>query len=170
MDFPDLLLTPGIGARTLQSLAMVAELVHGTPTAFATPDVSRRRMAARIVILIPYAVTPGTINANYAATFTDGTRAVYAGTHIERIAGAPGPAERLNGFLGQPLTPKLISDIGAAILNEARPNSYPKPASSLDRELRGAQPARQSIREGRTGQLSTDIPANIESCRRPPSV
>jgi uncharacterized protein len=29
VDFPDLLLTPGVGARTVRSLAMVAEVVHG---------------------------------------------------------------------------------------------------------------------------------------------
>jgi hypothetical protein len=37
VDFPDLLLTPGVGARTVQSLAMVAEVVHGTPCRFADP-------------------------------------------------------------------------------------------------------------------------------------
>src|ERR1700674_97925 len=31
VDFPDLLLTPGVGARTVRSLAMVAEVVHGSP-------------------------------------------------------------------------------------------------------------------------------------------
>jgi hypothetical protein len=36
-DFPELLLTPGIGARTVQALAMVAEVVHGTPCRFADP-------------------------------------------------------------------------------------------------------------------------------------
>jgi uncharacterized protein len=30
VDFPDLLLTPGVGARTVRPLAMVAEVVHGT--------------------------------------------------------------------------------------------------------------------------------------------
>jgi serine protease Do len=30
-DFPDLLLTPGVGARTVRALAMVAEVMHGTP-------------------------------------------------------------------------------------------------------------------------------------------
>ena len=34
VDFPDLLLTPGVGARTVQSLAMVAEVVHGAPYRF----------------------------------------------------------------------------------------------------------------------------------------
>jgi hypothetical protein len=37
VDFPDLLLTPGIGARTVQSLAMVAEVVHGAPYRFRDP-------------------------------------------------------------------------------------------------------------------------------------
>jgi hypothetical protein len=36
-DFPDLLLTPGVGARTVQSLAMVAEVVHGAPYRFRDP-------------------------------------------------------------------------------------------------------------------------------------
>ncbi|MDU0958538.1 MAG: DUF763 domain-containing protein, partial [Bradyrhizobium sp.] len=31
VDFPELLLTPGVGARTVRSLAMVAEVVHGAP-------------------------------------------------------------------------------------------------------------------------------------------
>ena len=35
--FPDLLLTPGVGARTVAALAMVAEVVHGAPCRFADP-------------------------------------------------------------------------------------------------------------------------------------
>jgi uncharacterized protein len=37
LDFPELLLTPGVGARTVQSLAMVAEMVHGAPYRFRDP-------------------------------------------------------------------------------------------------------------------------------------
>ena len=37
VDYPDLLLTPGVGARTVRSLAMVAEVVHGAPYRFADP-------------------------------------------------------------------------------------------------------------------------------------
>lgn len=37
LDFPDLLLTPGVGARTVQSLAMVAEVMHGAPFRFRDP-------------------------------------------------------------------------------------------------------------------------------------
>ena len=36
-DFPELLLTAGVGARTVQSLAMVAEIVHGAPYRFQDP-------------------------------------------------------------------------------------------------------------------------------------
>jgi hypothetical protein len=37
VDFPELLLTPGVGARTVRSLAMVAEVVHGAPYRFDDP-------------------------------------------------------------------------------------------------------------------------------------
>ncbi|KIZ44372.1 MULTISPECIES: DUF763 domain-containing protein [Rhodopseudomonas] len=37
VDFPELLLTPGVGARTVQSLAMVAEVIHGAPFRFRDP-------------------------------------------------------------------------------------------------------------------------------------
>jgi uncharacterized protein len=36
-DFAGLLLTPGVGARTVRSLAMVAEVVHGAPYRFQDP-------------------------------------------------------------------------------------------------------------------------------------
>jgi hypothetical protein len=37
VDFPELLLTPGVGLRTVRSLAMVAEVVHGAPYRFTDP-------------------------------------------------------------------------------------------------------------------------------------
>jgi uncharacterized protein len=36
-DFTDLLLTPGVGARTVQALATVAEVMHGAPCRFTDP-------------------------------------------------------------------------------------------------------------------------------------
>jgi len=36
-DFSELLLVPGVGARTVRALAMVAEVVHGAPYRFADP-------------------------------------------------------------------------------------------------------------------------------------
>src|SRR3954469_24145733 len=37
LDFPELLLMPGVGARTVRTLAMVAEVVHGAPYRFRDP-------------------------------------------------------------------------------------------------------------------------------------
>jgi hypothetical protein len=37
VDFPDLLMTPGVGARTVLSLALVAEVLHGAPCRFSDP-------------------------------------------------------------------------------------------------------------------------------------
>lgn len=36
-DFQDLLLTPGVGARTVEALAIVTEVVHGAPCRFTDP-------------------------------------------------------------------------------------------------------------------------------------
>lgn len=36
-DFESLLLTPGLGPRTLQSLTLVSEVIHGTPSRFSDP-------------------------------------------------------------------------------------------------------------------------------------
>jgi hypothetical protein len=36
-DFSELLLVPGVGARTIRALAQVAEVVHGTPYRFSDP-------------------------------------------------------------------------------------------------------------------------------------
>lgn len=36
-DFENLLLTPGLGPRTLQSLALVSEVIYGTPSRFTDP-------------------------------------------------------------------------------------------------------------------------------------
>jgi uncharacterized protein len=36
-DFPELLLVPGVGARTVRALALVAEVIHGAPCRFSDP-------------------------------------------------------------------------------------------------------------------------------------
>jgi hypothetical protein len=36
-DYADLLRTPGVGARTVEALALVAEVVHGAPCRFGDP-------------------------------------------------------------------------------------------------------------------------------------
>jgi uncharacterized protein len=37
VDFPELLLVPGVGARTVEALALVAEVMHGAPSRFKDP-------------------------------------------------------------------------------------------------------------------------------------
>jgi len=37
VDFKDLLMTPGVGERTVKALALVAEVLHGTPCRFSDP-------------------------------------------------------------------------------------------------------------------------------------
>jgi len=46
-DFPELLLTPGIGGRTLFALSLVAEVVYGAPSRFSDPARFRLPMVAR---------------------------------------------------------------------------------------------------------------------------
>jgi hypothetical protein len=59
VDFPDLLLTPGVGARTVRSLAMVAEVVHGAPYRFQDP--------ARFSLAVPIKVYDETIRVMKSA-------------------------------------------------------------------------------------------------------
>jgi hypothetical protein len=37
VDFPELLLVPGVGARTMEALSFVAEVIHGAPCRFSDP-------------------------------------------------------------------------------------------------------------------------------------
>jgi uncharacterized protein len=46
-DFSELLLTPGVGARTVKALALVAEVVHGARAVSPIRRGSRSRMAGR---------------------------------------------------------------------------------------------------------------------------
>ena len=50
-DFAELLMVPGMGARTVRALAMVAEVMHGAPIASAIRRGFPMLMAARIGIL-----------------------------------------------------------------------------------------------------------------------
>ena len=52
-DFASFLLLEQLGPRTLQSLALVAEVVHGTPTRFSDPARFSSRTAARTAIRSP---------------------------------------------------------------------------------------------------------------------
>ena len=54
-DFESLLLTPGLGPRTLQSLALVSEVIYGTPSRFTDParliaPPYKRNFSVRVVL------------------------------------------------------------------------------------------------------------------------
>jgi hypothetical protein len=53
-DFASFLLLEQLGPRTLQSLALVSEVVHGAPTRFRIRRASRLRTAGRTDILSQY--------------------------------------------------------------------------------------------------------------------
>ncbi|MCH5686697.1 DUF763 domain-containing protein [Niabella sp. W65] len=49
-NFEELLLLEGLGPRTLQSLALVSEVIYGQPTQFKDPARFRLPMAVRMAI------------------------------------------------------------------------------------------------------------------------
>ena len=59
-DFASLLLLEKLGPRTLQSLALVAEVVHGTPTRFSDPARFSFAPVARTVTRFPFLSKPMT--------------------------------------------------------------------------------------------------------------
>jgi hypothetical protein len=67
-DFEDLLLLKGMGPRTLQSLALVSEVINGTPTRFSDP--ARFSFAHGGKSGRPFAV-PITVYDETIATLTD---------------------------------------------------------------------------------------------------
>ena len=52
--FDDLLLTTGLGPRTLQSLTLVSEVIYGTPSRFSDPAGFPLLMVVKMAILFLY--------------------------------------------------------------------------------------------------------------------
>jgi hypothetical protein len=46
-NFEDLLMLEGVGPRTMQSLALVSEVIHGAPSRFQDPPVFHLRMVVK---------------------------------------------------------------------------------------------------------------------------
>lgn len=80
-DFADLLLVPGVGARTVRSLALVAEVVHGAPCRFADP--ARFSLAHGGKDRQPYAVPTAVYDRTIAVLKSAVTRAKLG--HDERL-------------------------------------------------------------------------------------
>ena len=100
-DFPELLLVPGVGPRTVQSLAMVAEVVHGAPCRFTDP--ARFSFAHggkdRHPFPVPLRVYDETIRVLKSAI-----RHAKLGQD-ERLARSSGWTTRLDGWSGLPPVP-----------------------------------------------------------------
>ena len=104
VDFPDLLLTPGVGARTVRSLAMVAEVVHGAPYRFRDP--ARFSLAHggkdRHPYPVPIKVYDETIRVMKSAVpeREAWTRRGDAGAEASRRPGAPARTDRTGTLVG----------------------------------------------------------------------
>jgi uncharacterized protein len=111
-DFSELLLAPGVGARTVRALAQVAEIVHGAPYRFSDP--ARFSVAHggkdRHPFPVPLKVYDRTINVLKAAV-----RKARLG-HIEELAAIrrlDEQARRLERHAGGPSVEALLADEGA---------------------------------------------------------
>ncbi len=107
-DFTDLLMVPGVGARTVRALALVAEVVHGAPCRFSDP--ARFSLAHGGKDRQPFAVP----TAVYDRTI-DVLKAAVARAHLgsdERLAAIrrlDAEARRLDGLVTGPTLPEFIA-------------------------------------------------------------
>ena len=86
-DFPSCCSTPGVGARTVRALAMVAEVVHGAPCRFSDP--ARFSFAHggkdRHPFPVPLKVYDETIRVLKSAVGTRSSDARKSSAHSERL-------------------------------------------------------------------------------------
>ena len=137
-DFAELLLTPGVGARTVKALAQVAEIVHGAPYRFSDP--ARFSLAHggkdRHPYPVPLRVYDRTIEVMKAAV-----RKAKLGQSDElaAIKRLDAEARRLAAYARGPSAEALIAE------ERARSHEYdgrsvfgPEPAATKTRERHGA--------------------------------
>ena len=127
-DFPDLLLQPGVGARTVEALAAVAEVLHGAPCRFGDP--------ARFSLAhggkdghpfpVPLAVYDRTISVLKQAV---GAARLGQTEKVDAIRRLDEQARRLEGAAGFPALDEYVSEErerspmygGRDVLGPARP-------------------------------------------------
>ena len=108
-DFADLLLVPGIGARTVRALAMVAEVVHGAPCRFTDP--ARFSLAHGGKDRHPYPV-PVPVYDRTIAVLKSAVRKARLGNQEElaAIRRLDAQARRLEGIASGPSVTALIAE------------------------------------------------------------
>jgi hypothetical protein len=107
-EFSDLLLVPGVGARTVRSLAMVAEVVHGAPCRFADP--ARFSLAHGGKDRHPYPVPTLVYDRTIAVLKSAVTKAKLGdGERLDAIRRLDLQARRLEGQATGPSLPDFIA-------------------------------------------------------------
>jgi hypothetical protein len=108
-DFAELLLTPGVGARTVRALAMVAEVVHGAPCRFTDP--ARFSLAHGGKDRHPYPVPIKVYDRTIAVMKTAVDKAALGQTEkLDAIRRLDAQARRLEGQVSGPSVEALIAE------------------------------------------------------------
>lgn len=108
-DFADLLLVPGVGARTVRSLAMVAEVIHGAPSRFADP--ARFSLAHGGKDRQPFAVPTKVYDATIEVLKSAVTKARLGNDErLEAIRRLDDQTRRLERSAGGPPLPDFIAE------------------------------------------------------------
>jgi hypothetical protein len=108
-DFAELLLTPGVGARTVRALAMVAEVVHGAPCRFTDP--ARFSLAHGGKDRHPYPVPIKVYDRTIAVMKSAVDKAALGQTEkLDAIRRLDAQARRLEGHVSGPSVEALIAE------------------------------------------------------------
>jgi hypothetical protein len=108
-DFAELLLVPGVGARTVRSLALVAEVVHGAPCRFADP--ARFSLAHGGKDRHPFPVPTKVYDQTIAVLKSAVTRAKLGNDdRLEALRRLDAQARRLESHVSGPSLPEFLDE------------------------------------------------------------
>jgi hypothetical protein len=108
VDFEDLLLVPGVGARTVNALALVAEVMHGAPCRFSDP--ARFSIAHggkdRHPFPVPLKVYDETISVLKSAV---GKAKLGRGEELEALRRLDGESRRMERYVTGPSLKEIVA-------------------------------------------------------------
>jgi hypothetical protein len=108
-DFADLLLVPGVGARTVRSLAMIAEVVHGAPCRFSDP--ARFSLAHGGKDRHPYPVPVNVYDKTIEVLKSAVTKAKLGNTdRLEALRRLDEQARRIERSVAGPSLPEFVAE------------------------------------------------------------